>query len=117
MLVLKFRRVGKKHQAGFRIVVDEKRSKLLGKNLEDLGWYNPHDKKYELNTERILYWLKTGAQPTPTTHNLLVKAGVIKGDKIAVHKYVKKAEEVVTPVPAVPAAAPAAAPAPEQTTS
>ncbi|OGY63141.1 MAG: 30S ribosomal protein S16 [Candidatus Harrisonbacteria bacterium RIFCSPHIGHO2_01_FULL_44_13] len=89
MLVLKLKRIGKKHQASFRLVVDEKRHKLLGKNLEDLGWYNPRNKKHEFNKERILHWIKNGAQASDTVHNLLISAGIIQGKKIAVHKKAK----------------------------
>lgn len=90
MLMLKLKKIGKKHQTTFRLIVDEKRHKLVGKNTEDLGWYNPHSKKLELNAERINYWMKVGAKPTDTVHNLLVKTGVIKDKKIAVHKQPKK---------------------------
>lgn len=93
MLVLKLKRIGKKHQASFRLVVDEKRHKLLGRNIEDLGWYNPRTKKREFNAERVLYWMKNGAQPSETVHNLLISAGVIKGKKISVHKKSKKSAE------------------------
>lgn len=92
MLMLKLKRVGKKHQASYRLVVDEKRSKLLGENIEDLGWYNPNTKKHELKKERILYWIKIGAQPSDTVHNLLIKVGIIEGKKIAVHKKSKNSE-------------------------
>jgi small subunit ribosomal protein S16 len=86
MLAIKLKRVGKKHQASFRIVVAEKRSKLRGRFVEDLGWYNPHTKKSEIAKERVDYWLKVGAQPTATVHNLFVKKGLVKGRKIAVHR-------------------------------
>jgi len=93
MLMLKLKRIGKKHQASFRLVVDEKRSKLLGENVEDLGWYNPNTKKQEFKKDRILHWIKNGAQPSDTVHNLLIKAGIIEGKKIAVHKQPKKSAE------------------------
>ena len=84
--MLKLRKVGKKHQASFRLIVGEKRHKLQGKQVEDLGWYNPRQDKHQLNQDRINYWLKTGAQITDTVHNLLVSAGVLKAKKIPVHK-------------------------------
>lgn len=93
MLVLKLQRVGKKHQASFRLVVGEKRTKLNGKQLEYLGWYNPRSSKSELAKERILHWLKVGAQKTATVHNLLVSQGIISEKKIAVHKQPKKKAE------------------------
>ncbi|MDP3901459.1 MAG: 30S ribosomal protein S16 [bacterium] len=93
MLAIKFRRVGKKHQASFHVVVDPKRTKLLGENVEDLGWYNPHTKKHALKADRVLYWIKNGAQPTPSVNNLLINAGIIEGSKLPVHKKSKKSEE------------------------
>lgn len=90
MLAIKFKRIGKKHQGSFRVVVMEKRSKLQGRFMDDLGWLNPHTDKFELEKKRAEYWLKVGAQPTATVHNLFMKAGVISGKKIAVHKKSKK---------------------------
>ncbi len=118
MLMLKLKRIGKKHQAAFRLIVDEKRHKMVGKNVEDLGWYNPSTDKMELKKERVEYWLKTGAQPTDTVHNILVTAGVISGKKIAVHKQPKKKEggekkEAAPAAAAAPASAEAAAGQPE----
>lgn len=100
MLVIKLKRIGKKHQAAFRLVVDEKRHKLFGKHVEDLGWYNPRQDKFNFQKERILYWLKIGAKPTDTVHNLLISSGVIEGKKIAVHKKAKTKKEVESAKPA-----------------
>ena len=93
MLVLKLQRVGKKHQASFRLVVGEKRSKLNGQQLEYLGWYNPIQDKAEIKKDRVLHWLKMGAQKTDTVHNLLISQSVIEGKKIPVHKQPKKTAE------------------------
>src|SRR3989338_2721427 len=99
MIVLKLRRVGKRGQPTFRLVVDEKRHKNRGNATEYLGWYNPRDKKNQFDKEKILSWLKKGAQKTQTVHNLLINAGVIEGKKIAVHKS-RRAEAVGTPTEA-----------------
>ncbi len=93
MLAIKLRRVGKKHQASFRIIVAEKRSKLQGKYVEDLGWFNPHTDEFKVNKEKTEYWLKVGAQPTDSVHNILVRAGIIKGPKKPVHKKPKKEKQ------------------------
>ncbi|MEK7630384.1 MAG: 30S ribosomal protein S16 [Patescibacteria group bacterium] len=90
MLAIKFKKIGKKHQISFRVAVQEKRSKLEGRFTEDLGWFDPHTDKFEVNGERVKYWISKGAQPTASVHNLIVKAGIIKGKKIAVHKKSKK---------------------------
>lgn len=99
MLAIKLRRVGKKGQASFRVVVAEKRSKLQGKFVEDLGWLNPHTDSFNLKKERVEYWLKVGAQPTDSVHNLLVKAGILKGPKIPVHPVRSKPPRAADAVP------------------
>lgn len=96
MLAIKFKRQGKKHQASFRVVVAEKRSKVKGKFVDDLGWLDPHSKKFDLKKEKVEYWLKVGAKPTHSVHNLLVRAGVINEPKIAVHARKKKGETLQT---------------------
>jgi small subunit ribosomal protein S16 len=92
MLSIKLRRIGKKHQPSFRIIVAEKRSKLNGRYIEDLGWMNPFSKKFSINKARVTYWLNVGAQPTDSVYNLFVKSGIVVGAKRAVHKN-KKAKE------------------------
>ena len=72
------------------MVVGERRSKLNGRQVEDLGWYNPHLDKKEFNKDRILHWLKVGAKMSPTANNLLVSAGVVDGKKLSKHKLTKK---------------------------
>ena len=93
MLVFKLKRIGKKHQGTFRLIVDEKRHKLYGKNVEDLGWYNPRTDKFEIKKDRIEHWMKVGAKPTDSVYNIFVNAGIVKGKKIAVHKQPKKSAE------------------------
>ncbi len=86
MLSIRFLRIGKKHQPSYKIVVvDKKRSPKSGKFTEQLGFYNPITKEKAINKERILYWLSQGAQPSDVVHNLLVKEGILKGEKVAVH--------------------------------
>lgn len=85
MLVIRLTRRGKKNQPFFRIVViDKRRSAKGGKAVEILGYLNPLTKKKSLNKERILYWLKNGAQPSATIHNLLISEKIIEGKKIHV---------------------------------
>ncbi|MBI4094693.1 MAG: 30S ribosomal protein S16 [Candidatus Liptonbacteria bacterium] len=90
MLAIKFQRIGKKHQPSFRIVVAEKRSKLLSPPVEDLGYYDPFTKSAAVKKERAAYWLGIGAQPTPTVHNVFVKEGILSTSKIRVQMRKKK---------------------------
>ena len=86
MLAIKLKRIGKKHQPSFRVIVSEKRSRLQGRYIDDLGWLNPLTKEFKINKELALRWIKQGAQPTESVHNLLVRVGVLSGPKKAVHK-------------------------------
>jgi len=100
MLSIRLNRIGKKHQPSYRLVVSERRSKIGGIPAEDLGFYNPFTKAAGFNKERVQYWLGIGAKPTVTVHNLLVKQGIIDGEKIKLA--IKKAE--AKPAEAAPAA-------------
>ena len=98
--MIRLQRHGKLHQPAYRLVVGEKRSKLKGEQLEDMGWFNPGENKFQFNKERIHYWLKIGAKTSPTVNNLLIQAGIVEGKKIAVHKKPKKkAEEAKAEAP------------------
>ncbi len=92
MLSIKLQRIGKKHQPSYRLVVAEGRSKLAAPPIEDLGAYSTFTKKATFRKERVAHWIKMGAQPTATVHNLLVKYGFITATKKQV-KIKKKAEK------------------------
>lgn len=94
MVSIRLSRVGKKNHASFRFVVSDKRKDTIGPALEVLGWYDPHmnPTKVEVKADRVQFWLSKGAQPSATVHNLLVGAGVIKGEKV-VKAHAKKAKE------------------------
>lgn len=90
MLAIKLQRVGKKHQPSYRLVVAEKRSKLGGPPVEDLGSYNPLTKELKVDSSRVKYWVGIGAKPTVTAHNLLVEKKVLDGAKMAVKMKAKE---------------------------
>ncbi|MBL7141594.1 30S ribosomal protein S16 [Patescibacteria group bacterium] len=102
MLAIKLSRKGKRNQPFFRIILLEKAKDPRGDFLEDLGFLNPLTKKTVLKAERIKYWLSQGAQPTGSVHNLLIKQGIIKGQKVKVtraHKKKGKKEKAVKKKP------------------
>jgi small subunit ribosomal protein S16 len=51
-----------------------------GRYIEVLGTYDPLKTPalVEVKHERVLDWLKKGAQPSVTVHNLLKRTGVLK---------------------------------------
>ncbi len=82
MLKIRLARVGRKNDPSFRVVVTEsQRGPKSNDHVEMLGNYNPKLDSVTLNGERILHWIGNGAQVSDTVHNLLVKEGVIKGEK------------------------------------
>ncbi len=105
MLAIKLQRVGKKHQPSYRLVIAEKRSKMAAPPVEDLGSYSPFTKVASFKKERISHWIKMGAQPTTTAHNLLVGQGIIT----AATRAIKMPKAVAKPAVEAPAATTAAA--------
>lgn len=103
MLAIRFNRIGKKDQAAFRIVLQEKGRAPGRKHVEMLGSYEPHMKQVVLKKERILYWLGQGAQASDSVHNLLVKEGVVTESKRAIKMEKPAVKE--EPAPVVPEAA------------
>lgn len=76
---IRLRRVGKKHQPAYRIIVVDNRKDGQGDYLESLGYYNNclPEKVCELNEERARYWLGVGAQPSETVRALLRRRGLV----------------------------------------
>jgi len=105
MLRIRLQRIGKKHQAHFRIVLQEHTEKTKGEYQELLGTYDPHAKKLDANRERIEYWLSVGAHVTPTVNNLLTNFKVWDRPKMQSWKPKKKEAVAAPAAPAAPASA------------
>ena len=83
MLKIRLARVGKSNTPIFRLVVAEKSRAVKRENLEILGVYNPtlSSDKFQVNKERVNYWLGKGAQPSLTVNNLLCDFAVLPKNK------------------------------------
>lgn len=77
---IRLRRMGKKKQPFYRIVVVDSRSPRDGKYIESLGYYNPLTEPAEvrIDEEKAISWLDKGAVPSYTILSLLRKAGILK---------------------------------------
>lgn len=75
---IRLRRVGRKGEALFRIVVAERREARDGRFVETLGHYKPRANPavIQLDVEKARSWLAKGAQPSDTVRSLFKKAGV-----------------------------------------
>ena len=73
---IRLRRVGRKKQPSYRIVVADARRPRGGEYLDTLGFYNPRRQPAELrlDLEKTEAWLKRGAEPTATAATLIRKA-------------------------------------------
>ena len=75
---IRLQRGGRKGYAFYSIVIADARAPRDGKFTEKIGTYNPNTNPatVDLNFERALYWVETGAQPTDTARNILSGEGV-----------------------------------------
>jgi small subunit ribosomal protein S16 len=75
---IRLRRVGRKGQVSFRIVVADSEAPRDGRFVATIGHYNPRTNPAEIrvDAERAQTWLARGARPTDTVRSLLKKAGV-----------------------------------------
>src|SRR5919106_685547 len=78
MVKIRLMRMGAKKRPFFRVVVADSRSPRDGRFIENIGKYHPlsHPSVIEIDEERALHWLRSGAQPTDPARVLLQKTGV-----------------------------------------
>jgi small subunit ribosomal protein S16 len=76
---IRLARRGRKKRAMYDIVVADARSPRDGRFIEKLGTYNPTTNPASINisTERSVYWLMVGAQPTDTANAILRYKGIL----------------------------------------
>ena len=76
---IRLQRHGKKGKAFFHIVTADSRAKRDGRFIEKLGTYNPNTNPATINVEfdRALYWVQTGAEMTDTARAILSYKGVL----------------------------------------
>ena len=69
--------MGKIRTPYFRIVVTDSRKARNGLSIEEIGRYAPGQEPslIEVNSDRALYWLGTGALPTPAVEAILKVTG------------------------------------------
>lgn len=75
---IRLRRMGKKKQPTYRVVVTDQRAPRDGSFIEAIGRYEPRAEPslIEIDSERALEWLGKGAQPSAAVAKLLEIAGV-----------------------------------------
>ena len=78
MVRIRLRRLGKKKQPHYRVVVTDQRSPRDGRFIENIGQYHPLDdpSRIEIDEDKAIEWLGKGAQPSAAVRNLMVKTGI-----------------------------------------
>lgn len=76
MLKIRLRRMGSAHDAFYRVVVSDSRSRPTGRFVEILGHYDPgtDPATVKLDVDRTEDWIRKGAHASPTVRRLLLNA-------------------------------------------
>jgi small subunit ribosomal protein S16 len=79
MVKLRLRRKGRAHHPVYDIVAVDSRKKRDADYLERLGFYDPHTKPstVKVDSDRVIYWLNVGAQPTDVVRSIFQFEGVL----------------------------------------
>ena len=74
---LRLMRMGKKKQPTYRLVAADSRSPRNGRFIEILGTYEPRAEPsgIRIDDDKVLEWLRKGAQPTERVEKLLRASG------------------------------------------
>jgi len=76
---IRLKRMGAHKKPFYRLVVADSRSPRDGAFIEEIGTYNPvaQPALVNIDEEKALQWLQTGAKPSDTVRNLFSKAGIL----------------------------------------
>jgi len=76
---IRLRRMGAKKAPFYRVVVADSRYPRDGRFIEEIGTYNPltEPSDFKVDAEKVVAWMKNGAQPTETVRRLLKQNNVI----------------------------------------
>lgn len=101
---MRLKRMGKKKQPTYRVVVADSRAPRDGRIIELLGRYDPRQEPslVEIDNERAQYWLSTGAQPTDRVRKLLEISGAVARAKVSRSGVYRLEDDAPPPPPAAP---------------
>ena len=82
---IRLQRIGTKKKPFYRVVAIDSRNRRDGKIIDHLGQYQPivEGNQFTVDEEKVLKWLKNGAEPTGTILRLLKKSGIWQKFKTA----------------------------------
>lgn len=70
---IRLKRMGATHDPKYRVVVVDSRKKRDGRVIEEIGFYDPvpNPSIIKIESDRAVYWLGVGAQPSESARRLL----------------------------------------------
>lgn len=76
MLTIRLMPIGRRGRISYRIVVSEKRSKLVGRMIDDLGFYNTTVKPalLDIDKKKMAYWQGQGAEVSAAVKKITASA-------------------------------------------
>jgi small subunit ribosomal protein S16 len=77
MLKLRLKKIGRKRQPSYRLVVMDTKARRDGRPIDEVGYYSPLTKEGHFETEKIVKWLENGVKPTESVQSLLRKAKIL----------------------------------------
>jgi small subunit ribosomal protein S16 len=72
MVKIRLARWGRVHDPFYRIVAIDGEKKVTGIPLAVLGFWNPREKKIEIDKKEIKLWVTKGAHVSPAVEKLMV---------------------------------------------
>jgi len=76
MLRIRLRRIGRKNEPHFQVVVAPHTNSVKGNVTQRLGWYNPKTKELKVDKDLVISWVNKGAKPSNTMAKLLISQGI-----------------------------------------
>ena len=80
MVKIRLKRLGQKKAPFYRIVVADERSPRDGRNIDEIGTYDPNQEPavVKVDEDAAKKWIANGAKPTETVARLFKEAGIVK---------------------------------------
>jgi small subunit ribosomal protein S16 len=77
---IRLKRMGSKRAPFYRVVVADSRYPRDGRFIEEIGYYDPTKNPVVVNidADKAIKWLNTGAQVSETVKALMKKSGILK---------------------------------------
>ncbi|MBN2327890.1 MAG: 30S ribosomal protein S16 [Candidatus Omnitrophica bacterium] len=95
---IRLKRLGKRNNPFYRLVVVDSRWRRDGKTISNIGWYDPVKQPAQLSLKEveIYQWLEKGAQLSETARSLLKKQGIIERFRSGKYKEIVASGEAPT---------------------